>query len=766
MKKITALLLTALMLFVPAIGMNVSEENTTEVWKNPELPGSFDTFYLQYEDGERSMMDLYGVRDGSAQDALSAYPVYVENELAIKLRGWTGTLNSAQIEAYGYRINNTKPVYNAEFKQGAEQAVYNAGGDSRYEVVVPIAGKKAPALITVMYRDVNGAECDILEFSINGNYDGSKRVYVSADGSGKNIKAGSGDTVDIRINVENLQQLKQFNATVSWPEELYLIDAKYGLEGGTVNVPYEGWESLSGSFDFCWSDNSAPVNGDFTFVTLTFQVNGLVSARSFLPIEIQIERGDILAADGGGVDFEIINGGINASPAFKGDVNCDGEINNKDVVVLFRHVSGTKIRMFSAVAADFNSDGEIDNKDVVALFRYTLDPQIIPTDPSNKPEVLGISEIGGRYLLYGTAEPNSVIRTVSGGKEMKNACNDKYFYIEVEGTYGETALLYATAPGKLESEEVRVKINPTASGGNVWGGRNSRIFYSGTYGFLTGNEADTGSLAGLKGYIINQTIKKIQEATGKKTKLIYAIIPDPATAYYDEQMDYVPVPNPLNTAMQSFVSEIDRCHEDVYALDLLSVMREHKNDRIYFTTDTHYTEFGAYYVYRNIMERVRETYPDARVRTIEDGDYTVEYYDIPGGDMCSMVGMSMNEMVPFFIANFKDTGTYYNSKREDGIKSAGFGPRGWQSDSSLSNSNNPTAYFLGDSYGCYILPFIGANFSKVWTNPGVLWSYSLDKSILEQNKPDYVILLVCQRNVGPYFMSNLVQEFSMSVSGF
>ena len=75
---------------------------------------------------------------------------------------------------------------------------------------------------------------------------------------------------------------------------------------------------------------------------------------------------------------------------------------------------------------------------------------------------------------------------------------------------------------------------------------------------------------------------------------------------------------------------------------------------------------------------------------------------------------------------------------------------------------------MGDSYGCYILPFIGANFSKVWTNEGVLWNYSLDKNILEQNKPDYVILVVCQRNISPNFMEggNVINAFSTSVAGF
>ena len=193
-------------------------------------------------------------------------------------------------------------------------------------------------------------------------------------------------------------------------------------------------------------------------------------------------------------------------------------------------------------------------------------------------------------------------------------------------------------------------------------------------------------------------------------------------------------------------------------------MRAHKDEFIYFSTDTHYTELGAYYAYLEIMKRVKNDYPETKVRTIEDGDYTVSYHDVAGGDMCGMAGLSMREVVPFFVANFSDTGSYYLSKRKDGIKSAGFGPSGWQRDSELSDSNNPTAYFMADSYGCYILPFIGANFSKVWTNEGVLWSYKMDKDILSQNKPDYVILLICQRNVGSNFMGNVISEFSMSLS--
>ena len=50
----------------------------------------------------------------------------------------------------------------------------------------------------------------------------------------------------------------------------------------------------------------------------------------------------------------------------KGDINGDGSVDNKDVVLLFRYVSGSSAY---DPLYDYNEDGAVDNKDVVALFR-------------------------------------------------------------------------------------------------------------------------------------------------------------------------------------------------------------------------------------------------------------------------------------------------------------------------------------------------------------------------------------------------------------
>ena len=60
-----------------------------------------------------------------------------------------------------------------------------------------------------------------------------------------------------------------------------------------------------------------------------------------------------------------------ASSKLAGDVNKDGEVDNKDVVVLFRFMSGAVSENdVDIIACDTNGDGERDNKDVAILFRY------------------------------------------------------------------------------------------------------------------------------------------------------------------------------------------------------------------------------------------------------------------------------------------------------------------------------------------------------------------------------------------------------------
>ena len=70
----------------------------------------------------------------------------------------------------------------------------------------------------------------------------------------------------------------------------------------------------------------------------------------------------------------------------RGDVNGDGYVNNKDVVMLFRHISGVSQPVIESTL-DVNGDGSVNNKDVVALFKYVSEATDDPTQTETKTEV-------------------------------------------------------------------------------------------------------------------------------------------------------------------------------------------------------------------------------------------------------------------------------------------------------------------------------------------------------------------------------------------
>ncbi|MBQ7699092.1 MAG: DUF4838 domain-containing protein [Clostridia bacterium] len=61
-------------------------------------------------------------------------------------------------------------------------------------------------------------------------------------------------------------------------------------------------------------------------------------------------------------------GAVITAAVLPGDTDGDGEVNNKDVVTLFRYVSAGKKAEDESIY-DYNNDNEVNNKDVVALFR-------------------------------------------------------------------------------------------------------------------------------------------------------------------------------------------------------------------------------------------------------------------------------------------------------------------------------------------------------------------------------------------------------------
>lgn len=131
--------------------------------------------------------------------------------------------------------------------------------------------------------------------------------------------------------------------------------------------------------DHCWFINFGDISG-----------SGKVSLYEAAPDDLPVADMDKLVsvvkgmiADGGGASIE--TDVVTLQFWTPGDINGDREVDNKDIVVLFRYVSGGNVEV-NEIALDTNGDGEVDNKDIVVLFRYVSGGNIELSDKPYTPE--------------------------------------------------------------------------------------------------------------------------------------------------------------------------------------------------------------------------------------------------------------------------------------------------------------------------------------------------------------------------------------------
>ncbi len=118
-----------------------------------------------------------------------------------------------------------------------------------------------------------------------------------------------------------------------------------------------------------WCD---PMNSNVTttgtFAVITFRVkDGAVAGNS--PIEITYDADNIFDDEYNNVPVEVINAVVSVKEGMLGDVNGDGEVNNKDIALLMQYINGWNVEIDLTVA-DVKFDGNINNKDIVILTRF------------------------------------------------------------------------------------------------------------------------------------------------------------------------------------------------------------------------------------------------------------------------------------------------------------------------------------------------------------------------------------------------------------
>ncbi len=184
---------------------------------------------------------------------------------------------------------------------------------------------------------------------------------ITVDGA----TARAEETVTVAIRLTNNIGIVSAKLAISYDEsKLELVsyeeqdfaDLSYGPE---ANNP----------FIVNWCD---PLNdnviADGTFVLLTFRIKADAEVGE-TTVSVSYDPEDVYNYDFENVTFDTVDGTINIVDYISGDVNGDGTVNNKDIGLLQRFITGWDVEI-DHLASDVNGDGKINNRDAGILQRY------------------------------------------------------------------------------------------------------------------------------------------------------------------------------------------------------------------------------------------------------------------------------------------------------------------------------------------------------------------------------------------------------------
>ena len=353
----------------------------------------------------------------------------------------------------------------------------------------------------------------------------------------------------------------------------------------------------------------------------------------------------------------------------------------------------------------------------------------------------------GRAMVYGSCEKDGVITVTAAEGSFEAHADGVYFAVPASLLEkGKTEVrLTCRAAGKEESDPAAVTIknvrNIDDTGVTVTLG--SRVIEKKVLPDRYGTNAFSAEELEAVVNNVRYRLSIAAKTAGKQVKLVYVIAPDPLTVYPEEMTDEMKaqVTEP-SKRMEQAVKALSSV-EGVTVIDLTKTMTENReNGKLYYKLDSHWTELGAFYGYQTVMKTLGLPYREL-------SDYKVEYIDIDDTDMNVYSGAGTGEMyesAPFLSALFEEK-TPYGKNKEDTARIWSFADEYFVGKISRTDSGSgPSALYLFDSYGFNLVPYLAESLGVFVTQP--VWKYSVDYSLVSEIRPDYIIEILAERDLG------------------
>lgn len=233
------------------------------------------------------------------------------------------------------------------------------------------------------------------------------------------------------------------------------------------------------------------------------------------------------------------------------------------------------------------------------------------------------------------------------------------------------------------------------------------------------------------------------------TKLIYMIVPNQCLIYPETMPDRYERSTADYTLLDQFTAAAKEAGAIV--LDMYPVMEEHKNDefKIYHKTDSHWTDYGAYWGCHTLISEIAKDYPDAAPMIIGE-DVSFYTKSVEAGDMMTHFEIDnalVSETATFaeWLVDYPNRPNIYVDNRCE-IDNHLVAKNQVITNPNTDGKTLPSAMIIRDSFSFNAFAYLNQAFSRVHWN--YTWDYQFKKVDIKKADVDYLIYLVSEKSLG------------------
>lgn len=399
------------------------------------------------------------------------------------------------------------------------------------------------------------------------------------------------------------------------------------------------------------------------------------------------------------------------------------------------------------VSGDASGETSFDETTIQGLidkyshFEYQTDKPVI---------VDSLTVTDGRAVISGYCEENSEVYLVEKGNITQKITSYKGTYIiEIILSEKETSKevdIYAITEGKAVSRPVQTAVSyknyvECEYQHYVRVGKAGWLFFTNTEPQYTNNE---GLSENRKSRIISRIQSRVSNLSQQGTKIIYVLIPNP-NEIYSEYM-----PEEIIKGTVSYREEIASALSEGGAtvIDMGETLKNLKGGEfeLYHRTDSHWTEYAAYFAYKAICEQfASDGFSGASPRDISEFGFKNERR--AAGDLYFDLGLDET--------SFKTHSTFSDITFETPVDL----PKYSADDRSRINDdcmeymefhnsagqNKPSVLMMRDSYSIMLFDWLAERCGSSYFKP--LWEFQFDANEISSLGVDYVIYFITDMNL-------------------